>query len=84
MYIYIYIYNIYIYIYIYIYICTLVLYFPQHSRDIGGSGREVENENEGWGVETTGGDGSEMGRVMKKENKMDDRYRYQPHPGFPG
>ena len=29
----------------------------------------VENESEGWGVEMVGGDGNEIGTVMKKENK---------------
>ena len=33
-------------------------------RDLAGMG--VENESEGWGVETSGGDGSEMGYVTKR------------------
>ena len=35
----------------------------------GGSGSGLENESEGWGMETIGGDGSEMGPVMKKNGR---------------
>ena len=36
-----------------------------HEERFGGSGRGMENESEGWGVESGGGDGSEMGSVME-------------------
>ena len=31
-------------------------------------------------METISGDGSKTGLVMKKGKKIDDCYRYQPHP----
>ena len=43
-----------------------------HEERFGRSGRGGENESEGWrgGVEMGGGDGSEMGLVMKKKGKQ--------------
>ena len=44
-----------------------------------GIGRGLENESEGWGVETCGGDDSGTGSVTKKNGeKIDDRCRCQP------
>ena len=45
-----------------------------------------EREREIDGVETGGGDGSEMESLMEVERKLkiDDRYRCQPHPGLRG
>ena len=46
----------------------------------------MENEGEGSGrMETVGGDANETGSVTKKTWKnIDERYRWQPHPGLHG